>query len=156
MSDLKQALERWDDLSDAEVNALAAVYVRGYRWVKWFRDDGSFFYQLVSPEDAAGWVSRSGHRHEFDDAYWPDTKNMKHDCDGAPPAATDYNDLVECVRAFKQTVSEHCLFLCDDKIGSLSVKRGRRKFSHLAVLLLNPRDVLKAMIEALAESESEK
>ena len=128
MSELTEALKRWDELTAAERDALVAVHVMG-----WHADQDYYGHPVWN------YAGKTGHADR-----WNPT--------------TDRNDCAETVRAFcanfdlsrrVQEMIAHKEFETE----SMYLARIASQSDILSAWLLDPADVCLAMLEALVESE---
>ena len=150
MSNLTEALARWDDMTPSERNALVAVHVKGWRWVKWTQATGtnSVYYQLLSKKSLAGWVAKSKRKHEvMPKDFWPACSEVGDD---APDFSTDHNDKTEVLEAFEKAAIGTAFF--EAKLKKIMLDRGGQDVRCMGAadwILSAPKDVCRAMLEAL-------
>ena len=123
VDDLAAELDRWDDMTPGERNALVAVHVMGWQWAA--------FYGIWCDGTAGG----------------------RRGCDWNP--TTDHNDKTEAVRVFCEKYGRHTkteAAFADLITGNLD--RTRTSTWVATIILIDPADVCRGVLEARAGSEA--
>ena len=125
MSDLTEALARWDDMTDAERDALVAVHVMG--WHLYYR------YWWTEGEGSPP----QGHCTGKNEYGWNPT--------------TDRNDCAEAVEAFEKAGIGTAFF--ENRLKKIMLNRGQnvRCMGAADWIKAAPKDVCRAMLEARAK-----
>ena len=144
MSNLTEALARWDDMTAAECNALVAVHIMGWELLEEVDYDKNDCWE-VWLEGGGGVQDGLPIRSTDKDREW-ELGTLK-----AWNPTTDRNDCAEAVEAFEKAGIGTAFF--ENKLKKIMLDRGQdvRCMGAADWILSAPKDVCRAMIKARAK-----